>query len=327
VILDLPRFLAAEKPFWEELDALLRKIEHDRFRRMSLAEVTRFEYLYGRASSGLARIATFSADSATRQYLEALLARAYAESTPRREGKFQFRPRRWLGQTFPQTFRRHLLCFQLALALTVGGTLFGGVAIVLDPTSRAVLMPFSSLIQTPAARIQQEESKHADRLAGQKSTFSAQLITHNIQVSLLTFALGATYGIGSGLLLFYNGVTLGAVAADYIHAGYAPFLFGWLLPHGVIEIPAILVAGQSAFVLGMALVGGTAKRRLQLRERMRDIVTLACGSALMLVWAGIVEAFISQYHYPVLPYGLKIAFGLLELVLLYAYLSRAGRSS
>jgi hypothetical protein len=38
-----------------------------------------------------------------------------------------------------------------------------------------------------------------------------------------------------------------------------------------------------------------------------------------------VEAFISQYHKPVLPYGLKIAFGACELVALTVYLAWAGR--
>jgi hypothetical protein len=45
----------------------------------------------------------------------------------------------------------------------------------------------------------------------------------------------------------------------------------------------------------------------------------------MLVWAGMIEAFISQYHKPVIPYGLKIAFGACELVALTAYLGWAGR--
>ncbi len=45
----------------------------------------------------------------------------------------------------------------------------------------------------------------------------------------------------------------------------------------------------------------------------------------MLVWAGAVEAFISQYHQPVLPYALKIGFGVCELAALTAFLALAGR--
>lgn len=324
MILDLPRFLATEEPYWRELDELLNQLEQDRFRRLPFPEITRFEYLYSRASSGLARLSTFSADAETRQYLEALVSRAYAESTPSFTGTFRLRPWFWLRNTFPNTFRRHLQAFLFALALTVAGFSFGSAALTFDPSAKSVLVPFASLAESPAARIKQEESARSDRLAGRKSTFSAQLISHNIQVALLTFALGASYGIGSCVLLFYNGVAIGAVAADYIHAGYAPFLLGWLLPHGVIEIPAILVSGQAAFALASAMLGGKGARSAQLRSVLPDVVTLALGAALMLVWAGIVEAFISQYHYPVLPYSLKIGFGLIELAALTYYLSRVG---
>jgi hypothetical protein len=48
--------------------------------------------------------------------------------------------------------------------------------------------------------------------------------------------------------------------------------------------------------------------------------------ALLLVWAGLVEAFLSQYHEPVLPYPVKIAFGMVELILLILFLGRSGRS-
>ena len=46
---------------------------------------------------------------------------------------------------------------------------------------------------------------------------------------------------------------------------------------------------------------------------------------LPLIWAGIIESFFSQYHEPVLPYSLKIAFGATQLTLLFAYLARVGR--
>ena len=100
------------------------------------------------------------------------------------------------------------------------------------------------------------------------------------------------------------------------------------LPHGVIEIPAILVGGQTGFVIAYALDrrwgSRVSRRRAILRLVSRDAVTLAGGLAVMLVWAGIVEAFLSQYHEPVIPYGMKIAFGLVEAALLTLFLSRAG---
>jgi hypothetical protein len=51
---------------------------------------------------------------------------------------------------------------------------------------------------------------------------------------------------------------------------------------------------------------------------------LIFGVAVMLVWAGIVEGFFSQYHEPTLPYSVKIGFGITELTLLVFFLSRSG---
>ena len=76
-----------------------------------------------------------------------------------------------------------------------------------------------------------------------------------------------TWGIGTIIVLFYNGVILGAVAVDYIRAGQTKFLLGWLLPHGVIEIPAILIAGQAGLLLAAALIG--RGNRDPLRKRLR----------------------------------------------------------
>src|SRR5437773_1379345 len=105
-------------------------------------------------------------------------------------------------------------------------------------------------------------------------------------------------------------------------------LAGWLLPHGSVEIPAILLAGQAGFVLAGALIGWGERTALQARLRSvaADVVTLISGVALMLVWAGIVEAFLSQYHEPILPYLLKIAFGTVELTALFLFLAMAGRT-
>jgi len=62
-----------------------------------------------------------------------------------------------------------------------------------------------------------------------------------------------------------------------------------------------------------------------MRESMREWMVLIAGLAMMLVWAGVMEAFFSQHHAPVLPYGIKVAVGMAELVLLTIYLVLIGR--
>ncbi len=327
MILDLGRFLKTERPYWEELNQLLDRIDSDRFERLTLQQVTRLDYLYQRTASALARLSTFSAEPRTTEFLESLVARAYAECHPNRVASQRFHPFHWFFKTFPQTFRKHSRAFALAVALTIAGTAFGWGVIAADSSTKNIIMPFSALLGSPGERVKNEESSKGDRLSGHKGTFSAQLMTHNIQVSLLAFALGATWGVGTFVFLFYNGVILGAVAVDYVYAGQTQFLLAWLLPHGVIEIPSILIAGQAGFVLASALIGwgDSSTRRARLRSILPDVLTLAGGFGIMLVWAGIVEAFISQYHYPVLPYNWKIGFGVVELTALTLFLTRAGK--
>ena len=327
MILDLPRFVQTERPYWDELQALLDKLAVEPAWRMPLADVERLHYLYERCSADLGRLDTFATEPQLRQYVESLVSRAYAEihETRARRGKIQWKA---AARAFPQAFRRHLGAFRLAVGLTLLGCAFGWFAIRTDPEAKAVLMPFPGLMESPAKRVAQEESARTDRLSGHKASFSAELMTHNIRVTVMTLAAGVTWGVGTVILLFYNGVILGAVAADYVGAGYGTFLAGWLLPHGAIEIPAILLGGQAGLVLAGALIGWgkPASRADRLRAVSHDLFVIAAGAACLLVWAGIVEAFVSQYHQPVLPYGLKIAFGLLEMAALAVFLGRVGRT-
>ena len=65
----------------------------------------------------------------------------------------------------------------------------------------------------------------------------------------------------------------------------------------------------------------------RLRKIYAHILILTLAVVLMLSWAGFVEAFISQYHQPVISYDIKIAFGILELiVLVYYFYQRAALS-
>jgi uncharacterized membrane protein SpoIIM required for sporulation len=326
MILDVARFTAAERPYWQELDNILRRLDNDPGARLSLAESERFHYLYQRCSADLSRLSTFSADPQLREYLESLVALAYAEIHETRERRGPGSFRKWFLNTFPRTFRKHIRAFQLSLAITILGTGFGAAALHFDPDSKHVIMPFGHLMGSPADRVAREEKAANDHMAGHKSSFASQLMTNNIRVSLFAFGLGITWGLGTIIVIFYNGVILGAVAADYIQAGQTRFLLGWLMPHGAIEIPAILLAGQAGFMLAGALIGWGD--RTPRRERMgavsKDLLTIAGGASVLLVWAGIVESFFSQYHEPVLPYAVKIAFGSVELFALFFFLMRAG---
>jgi uncharacterized membrane protein SpoIIM required for sporulation len=331
MIIDLQKFVAGERPYWAELESTLNRIENDSRRALPLDQLRRFHYLYERTAAGLAKVNTFASEPETRRYLESLVARAYGEIHETRDRQHRFSPWDWFFHTLPQTFRRHVRAFWLSIGITILGAVFGGFAVAYDPDAKSAILPemFASHLGDPSERVAREERSPDKASAGSLSSFSAQLMVNNIGVSIKAMALGMTWGVGTLIILFYNGVILGLVSVDYVAAGQTTFLLGWLLPHGAIELPAIIIGGQAGLMLGGALIGWG--QRTTLRARLRaitpDLTTLIAGVALMLVWAGIVEAFFSQYHEPVLPYAVKIGFGCVELVLLVAFLSRCGRET
>jgi len=330
VILDLEQFIRRERPFWEELErAVTGQAGEERLPGVEAAR--RFYYLYERAAADLAKVQTFAAEPELRRYLEGLVGQAYARLHHQRGSGVRWRPLVWLTRTFPATFRRHLGAFWLATGLTFLGAAVGAFVLSRDVENKWMLVPpqFGHLHQTPTERVLEEEASAAERSAeiGESApAFSTMLMTHNTKVALTALALGFLWGGLTCVLLFYNGVILGFVMYDYIADGQGEFLTAWLLPHGVPELTAIFIGGQAGFVLARAVIGhGTG---LPLRRRLRlvrdDVATLAGGLAVMLVYAGVIEAFLSQHHGPHL-YRLKIGFGLMELVLMVTFFALLGR--
>jgi uncharacterized membrane protein SpoIIM required for sporulation len=329
VILNLERFQMQARPRWEKLESLLTALEGRPDRRMESVEAEQLQDLYAKAAADLNRVTHGALAPELRQYLERLVARAYAElyfAPPRRSELWQ--PRRWfrIFTAFPEAFRRQFRYFALAVLATVLGCTLGGLAVHYDPAAVDVLLP-ADYLRNPAQRVLEEQKGERQQFnsAQTEAAFSGQLIRHNVQVALLAAALGVTFGIGTALLLFENGVLLGAVAVHYTQQGFGLFMTAWLLPHGVFEIPSILIAGQAGFYLARLLLHRSEDR--DIRKSMREWLVLVAGLAMMLVWAGIMEAFFSQHHAPVLPYGFKVAVAAAELVLLTMYLLLIGRKN
>lgn len=329
MILDLDQFVARGEAQWHDLESLLDRLEERPNQSLTRAEAERLADLYCRTAADLNRIEAGAAAPELRARLSGLVARAFAEIYGARRS-FRWSLRQGLAclQRFalevPRVFRLRIRLFYLALAITLAGVAFGALAVSFDASAADVLLPFDYL-QNPAERVAQAEHGKHDPGADYETAFSGMLISHNIQVSLLTLSLGVTAGVGTSLMLFTNGVMLGAVAARYLQAGFGWFLAGWLLPHGAFEIPSVLIAGQAGFVLaGLLLAGGREPRRTRLRRRLPEVLTLFGGLSCLLVWAGIMEAFFSQHHAPEIRYGVKALVGTCELLLLFAYLALVG---
>ena len=109
------------------------------------------------------------------------------------------------------------------------------------------------------------------------------------------------------------------------------YFYSGVLPHGVLELPAICIAGGAGLLLGKAIVAPGQKRRLDaLKENGKDAAMLVMGVALILLAAGLTEGFITPIKIngrgdiPVLMYT-KLSFSALLFMLFSAYLVLAGR--
>lgn len=327
MILDLERFQAQARQRWNSLESLLAILEGRPDRRLNPAEAEQLQELYAQVAADLNRVTHGALAPELRQYLERLVARAYAELyyiPPTVSGFWQWRRLVKIFTAFPETFRRQSRYFALAMLITLLGCTMGGLAVRYDPASVDLLLP-ADYLRDPGKRVHSEENgEHRHMNSTQvEAAFSGRLIRHNIEVSLLAAALGVTFGIGTALLLFENGVLLGAVAVRYTQQGFGLFVAAWLMPHGVFEIPSILIAGQAGFYLARMLLRRREDR--DVRNYMHEWLVLIAGLAILLTLAGIMEAFFSQHHEPELPYGFKVAVALAELVLLSTYLLVTGR--
>jgi uncharacterized membrane protein SpoIIM required for sporulation len=114
-------------------------------------------------------------------------------------------------------------------------------------------------------------------------------------LGFLAFALGFAAGVPTAVLLFTNGLVLGAFLALFAGRGLLlPFL-GWILPHGVPEIAAILLCGAAGLSLGRALLfPGRLTRRDALGRAGRQACLVAAGCLLLFFGAGLLEGWFRQ---------------------------------
>jgi uncharacterized membrane protein SpoIIM required for sporulation len=155
--------------------------------------------------------------------------------------------------------------------------------------------------------------------------FSSGIIANNVQVTFVAFAGGIVVGLGTTLILLLNGVMLGGVAGLFQAEGLSVYLWSFVLPHGILELTAICIAGGAGLLLGSAfLVPGRRTRRDALVDRGRDAVMLLGGTVVMLILAGLIEGFISP---SALPSAVKLAFGVLMAFVMSSYLMLSGRDA
>jgi uncharacterized membrane protein SpoIIM required for sporulation len=283
---------------WRELEDLVARVEKKGLTALEAAELTRLPPLYRSAVSSLAVARTISLDTNLVAYLEGLAQRAhlvvYASKKRLLATLIEF-----FAVRFPRAVREHVGAVALAALITALGMATAWTAVAADP-DRYYTFVSAGYAQgrTPAASTEELRAVlyDGDTTALEAlSSFATQLFTHNARIGMLAFAVGFVLGVPTLILLFYNGLILGAFAALYHSRGLGLDLWGWLLPHGVTELGAIVLCGGAGLTLARAIVfPGRHTRLASLALAGRDAAAIVMGSVLMFLLAGLIEGLFRQ---------------------------------
>jgi uncharacterized membrane protein SpoIIM required for sporulation len=282
------------------------------------SELQEVGLLYRQIAADLAALREDRGSVHFARYLNQLLARAhniiYSANKTSPSAIISF-----FTVTYPRVFRRHWRYVQIALLIFAVSAAVGAAFTYQDPDFKlSIIGP--QMVQTIEKR---EMWTHS--IVGIKPLASSAIMTNNISVGFMTFALGITGGLGTIYMMLFNGLMLGVIGMACHQSGMSLQLWSFVAPHGVLELPAIFLAGGAGLRIATGLLfPGYLPRRESLARAGTDAVQLLLGTIPMLIVAGTIEAFVS-------PTGLRMAlkFGMAAALfaLLLAYLFGAGTTA
>src|SRR5437868_8932206 len=311
------RFVTDRKQAWQRLEDLLKLLDAASLRRLGREEVRELGRIYRRTASDLAIARAESRDPRLINYLNSLVIRAHGRIY-RADAQGGKRIRTFFTRELPQTFRRTWRYTFVSFSVFMIFATFGFIGTRYDPE-------FSELVGVnPAFREIYIETKTRwwESLNDSNQEGASFIMTHNIQVTIYTFALGATCGIGTLFYLAFNGANIASVLALTYRAGFGNDLLTFMIGHGVVELSCIFIAGGAGLLIGSAIImPGDLTRADALRTRGMEAVRLMMGVAILLVVAGTIEGFISP---AVIDPRIKYSIAAITGVALYSYLLLVG---
>jgi len=314
------RFAAVRRQRWEKFHARAVDLERTGLRRLSGAAVKGFAAEYREIAADLARARTYGVDTRTEQYLERLVSVGHNVLYGLRRVR-RYPLGRLLLRDLPAAVvraRGYVATAFLAFAIPA----VVGFVLLREQPDLAYEVLTHEIIERAESGVREAQAGrgYAEAPSWLLPVFASGIIANNIQVAFLAFALGMTAGIGTVIVLAFNGLFLGSVLALFANYGLAGWLLTFVAGHGVLELTAIFIAGGAGLVLGRAIVApGDLTRRDALRVRGQEAVRLVGAAASLLLLAGVIEGFLSASDAPaVLKFGVSAASAALLVLYLLA---------
>jgi uncharacterized membrane protein SpoIIM required for sporulation len=281
------RWLQKRRPYWARADELVTRSEKSGIRSLNHHELRELAVLYRQGASDLSTVREDPSSQRLAQSLNQLLGRAHNCIYMGRRAQGT-RIVEFYRDTFPAVFHETLPYTLAAGAVFFALAAAGFVMAIVDPGFQGYFL---------GGAMMDSINKHqmwTHSIVSVKPLASSQIMTNNLSVSFATFAFGITAGIGTLWMLAFNGLLFGVVNAACWQAGMAGQLLSFVVPHGVLELPAIFIAGGAGLLIAKGLLfPGTLPRRASLVREGGRAVQLALGIIPLLIVAGTIEGFVS----------------------------------
>lgn len=310
--MDVDRFIARNQASWTRLEELSRVPR----RSLTPALVDELVQLYQRTSAHLSHARTERADPALVARLTRLVATAagllYGTRSRSAAGFARF-----FTTSFPAAVwhaRRFVAVAALLLLVPalVMGTWLASSDEALDASGPEA-----------AREAYVEDDFEAYYSSGPAGQFATEVTVNNIQVSILAFAAGALLCVVTAYILVVNGANVGVAAGTFAAVGEQPKFWGLILPHGVLELSAVVVAGAAGLAIGWAIVApGDRPRGVAVADEGRRASAIVLGLMLAFVVAGIIEGFVTP---STLPTAARVTVGLAAGAAFWTYVVTLGR--
>ena len=202
-----------------------------------------------------------------------------------------------LMRDFPRALRAHWKSQLAALLLFLAPAAGSFATILLAPELVYHFLDVEQVRELEAMYDPASERFLRERASGDDLQMFGFYIYNNIGIAFRTFASGLLFGVGSAFLVTYNGLMLGASAAHLQRVGSAGTFYPFVIGHGALELPAIVIAGGTGLALGFALLAPGPRTRVEaLQDAARACVPVIYGFSAMLLGAAFLEAFWSSQH-------------------------------
>jgi len=309
-------WIALRKENWSRLETLVQQVETSSLKTLSSADLREFGLLYRQAAADLSAVRADEATRTLEAYLNRLDSRAhnhiYSGDRMNLSSVWNF-----LSRGYPRIFRRLLPYTTTAFAIFLTGALLGTLLTVARPQFMHAMLGPQMIDKI------EHHQMWTDSILTAKPQESSRIMTNNIAVCFYTYASGIFAGLGTILLMFTNGMSIGVITTACTQHHMALSMWSFVAAHGALELPSIFIAGGAGLRLASGLLfPGMLRRRDALALAGAESIRLLSGTIPLLIIAGTLEAFLSPTHTPL---ALKFSVSAVLLTGLCLWLSEGGR--